>query len=124
MDHYEPKIPISENFDAQEIENCLLYVSSTSPGPDEIKVEILRACWDTIIDAVILLYELCISLGVHPKSFQRSDIIIPPKPNKRDLSSPKLWRPIALLSFLGKGLERLIAKRISHAAIINYVMSS
>lgn len=34
----------------------------------------------------------------------------------------KGWRPIALLSCLGKGLERIIAKRISHFAIISNVV--
>ena len=40
----------------------------------------------------------------------------------RDPSSAKGWRPIALLSCLGKGLERLIAKRMSHLAIINNIV--
>src|SRR5439155_23107682 len=39
------------------------------------------------------------------------------KPNKADRSSPRSYRPIALLSVLGKGLERLVAKRISWIAI-------
>lgn len=37
--------------------------------------------------------------------------------NGRDPSSVKGWRPIALLSCLGKGLERLLAKRMSHLAV-------
>lgn len=32
------------------------------------------------------------------------------------------WRPISLLSCLGKGLGRLIAKRISHLAIISDIV--
>ncbi|KFG83505.1 hypothetical protein MANI_024888 [Metarhizium anisopliae] len=40
-----------------------------------------------------------------------------PKPGKRNLSCPRAWRPISLLSCLGKGLERLIARRLAWASI-------
>ena len=40
-----------------------------------------------------------------------------PKPNKRDPTSPYAWRPISLLSCLGKGLERLVARRLAWASI-------
>jgi hypothetical protein len=37
------------------------------------------------------------------------------KPNKEDYSIAKAWRPISLLSTLGKILEAVVAERISHA---------
>ncbi|KFG77534.1 hypothetical protein MANI_024396 [Metarhizium anisopliae] len=40
-----------------------------------------------------------------------------PKPGKRNLSCPRAWRPISLLSCLGKGLERLIARRLAWVSI-------
>ncbi|KJZ68753.1 hypothetical protein HIM_11851 [Hirsutella minnesotensis 3608] len=40
-----------------------------------------------------------------------------PKPGKKNLSTPRAWRPISLLSCLGKGLERLIARRLAWASI-------
>ena len=40
-----------------------------------------------------------------------------PKPGKRDRTLPSSYRPISLLSCLGKGLERLIARRISYWAL-------
>ena len=36
---------------------------------------------------------------------------------------PNAWRPIALLSCLGKGLERLIARRLAYAAIKHGVLN-
>ncbi|KAF4338780.1 reverse transcriptase [Fusarium beomiforme] len=39
------------------------------------------------------------------------------KPGRRDLTSPRAWRPVSLLSCLGKGLERLIARRLAWAAV-------
>ena len=36
-----------------------------------------------------------------------------PKPNKTDYSVPKAYRIIILLNYLGKILERIIAKRLA-----------
>jgi ribonuclease HI len=46
------------------------------------------------------------------------------KPNKSDWSSPRSYRPIALLSVLGKGLERLIARNMAWIAIHYKVLAS
>ena len=40
-----------------------------------------------------------------------------PKLNKADRTSPRSYRPIALLSVLGKGLERLVARKMAWLAI-------
>jgi hypothetical protein len=37
-----------------------------------------------------------------------------PKPGKEDYSLPKCYRPVALLECLGKLLEKVIAKHLSH----------
>lgn len=50
-------------------------------------------------------------------------MVILPKPNKADKTNPKSYRPIALLSVLIKGLERLISKRMSWMAITAKVLS-
>ncbi|KHJ30301.1 hypothetical protein EV44_g3340 [Erysiphe necator] len=63
-------------------------------------------------------------LGYHPKIFRKAEVVVLPKPNKRDLNSPRSWRPIILLPCLGKGLERLIAKRVSQAAVRQGVLST
>ena len=39
------------------------------------------------------------------------------KPGRRDLSTPRAWRPISLLSCLGKGFERLVARRLAWASV-------
>ncbi|KAI0993699.1 hypothetical protein K3495_g14485 [Podosphaera aphanis] len=46
------------------------------------------------------------------------------KPNKSDKSNPRSYRPIALLSVLGKGLERLVARRLSWVALNAKVLAS
>jgi len=45
-----------------------------------------------------------------------------PKPGKRDKSNPRSYRLIALLSVLGKGLERLVARRLAWVAVREKVL--
>ena len=41
-----------------------------------------------------------------------AEVAMIPKTGKTDRTSPRSWRPIALLSCIGKGLERTVARRI------------
>ena len=49
--------------------------------------------------------------------------LLPTKPNKPDRTSPRAYRPIALLSVLGKGLERLLARKMAWLAITLRVLT-
>lgn len=123
LEGLQPKLHVSDCIEESEVKLCVFHGSNTAPGLDGISVCIIRACWDGIKDAVVFLYRQCIKLGYHPENFRKAEIVFLPKPNKRDLSSPKSWRPISLLSCLGKGLERLIARRLSIAALKQNVLS-
>ncbi|KAI0998731.1 hypothetical protein K3495_g9465 [Podosphaera aphanis] len=68
-------------------------------------------------DLVKDLFQACLDTGHHPKCFRTAILAIIEKPKKLDMSSPRSYRPIALHSVLGKGLERLVAKRMSWIAI-------
>jgi hypothetical protein len=70
------------------------------------------------------MYQGCLQLGYHPKCFRHAVLAIIQKPNKADRSSPRSYRPIALLSVLGKGLERLIARNIAWIIVTYKVLAS
>ena len=55
-------------------------------------------------------------MGYHPKEFRKANTIVLRKPKKKDYSEPKSYRPIALLSTLGKALETVIGRRLSDCA--------
>ncbi|RKK06588.1 hypothetical protein BFJ65_g18486, partial [Fusarium oxysporum f. sp. cepae] len=52
-----------------------------------------------------------------PSVHTEAEVVMITKPGRRDLTEPRAWRPISLLSCLGKGLERLIARRLAWAAV-------
>ena len=101
----------------EEVSNCILRAGNTTPGKDEIPTGALRLAWPHISALVHDLYQSCIDVGHHPRCFRAAIVAMIGKPNKADMTSPRSYRPIALLSVLGKGLERLIAKRMSWIAI-------
>jgi hypothetical protein len=57
---------------------------------------------------------VCLDQGYCPQHFRRSTTVVIRKPGKDDYSIPKNYRPIALLSTIGKALEAIIAARISY----------
>jgi hypothetical protein len=69
-------------------------------------VKLLRACWHIIGGHVHRLFQACLPFSV-------AEVVMLPKPNKRDLTSARAWRAISLLSSLGKGLEWLVARRLA-----------
>ncbi|KAL9563791.1 hypothetical protein ACKAV7_012033 [Fusarium commune] len=110
-------IPFPLEISLDEAQYATLYIGNTSPGSDNITVNLLKAVWHIIGTHVRRLFERCLSVGHHPKPFREAEVVMIAKPGRRDLTSPRAWRPISLLSCLGKGLERLIARRLAWAAI-------
>ncbi|CCU81843.1 endonuclease/reverse transcriptase [Blumeria hordei DH14] len=91
-----------------EVQDLILRAGNTAPGVDEIPTAILRIAWPLIREHIFSLFKSCLTLGHHPA----------------DLSSPCSYRPIALLSALGKGLELLIARRIAWIATRNTILTT
>ena len=69
------------------------------------------------------IYKSSLRLRHYPGRLQTAKVVFIPKPGRRDLSDPASRRPISLLSTIGKGLERLVAKRLAYAALSKGVFS-
>ncbi|KAI9034741.1 reverse transcriptase, partial [Aspergillus affinis] len=107
-----------------QVEKAILHAGNTTPGSDELPTSILKAAWPLIKDRVLALYQGCLATGYHPQCFRHAILAIIQKPNKTDWANPRSYRPIALLSVLGKGLERLISRNMAWIAISNKVLAS
>lgn len=104
-------IPWDEVTIAEAETHCVKTANNT-PGTDGLTVRLLNAAWPEIGEVIAKLYEGCLRQGYHPHAFRTAEVAITPKTG-RDPSTARAYRPIALLSCLGKGLERLVAKRMS-----------
>lgn len=94
----------------EKIRDSILRAGNTSPDADGILTAIIRRAWPLIEQQVLSLFNACLSIEQHPECFRKAIQVMIQKPDKTDYSSPRSYRPIALLSVLGKGLERFITK--------------
>jgi ribonuclease HI len=104
-----------------EIQNSLLNTGNTTPGTDNVPATVLRKAWRHIQPPVEKLFRACLRIGWHPTPFREATLVVLPKPN-RDPAIPRSYRLIALLSTLGKGLERLVARRLAWTAVQEKVL--
>jgi ribonuclease HI len=118
-----PQIPLQEAASEDEVRDCTIGVANTAAGKDEVAVATLSLAWPVISHLITDLFNACITVGYHPLPFKSAVVVMIGKANKPDPSRPNAWRPIALLSCLGKGLERLIARRLAYAAINHGVLN-
>lgn len=117
------RIPWDEQVTLEEARvNCIL-TGNTAPGQDGITVDLLTVAWESIGPNVRTLYEGCLRTGYHPKVFKTAEVTMIPKVGKTDYTSYRSYRPIALLSCIGKGLERLVAKRMSTLSLLHKVLA-
>jgi len=68
---------------------------------------------------IISIANTCIDLGFWPSHFERSMIVIIPKPNKASYDSSKLFRPIVLLNMMGKLIKKFIGERLQFLTATN-----
>lgn len=86
---HQASLDMCDTIEESEVKRCFICQSNTAPGIDAITVEVIRACLESIKDTVAPLFRRDLSFGYHLKAVQGVEIVVLPKPNKRDLSSPR-----------------------------------
>lgn len=82
-----------------------------APGPDGIPNEVLRIAVEACPEALLGLYNGCLSEGVFCKAWKRQKLVLLPKKGK-PLDAPSAYRPLCMLDVVGKLLETLIMSRL------------
>ncbi|KAK1463703.1 zinc knuckle [Colletotrichum tamarilloi] len=86
-----------------------------APGEDGLPVTVWKHTWLVVKGRVLSLFQASLDEGTLPQQWRHAKIIPLKKPNKSNYGVAKAWRPITLLSTLGKVLESVLAEQISHA---------
>jgi hypothetical protein len=84
----------------------------SAAGLDGISYRLLKRAPKSLMLYITKVFGACVRLGYFPKPWKIAKTIMIPKP-KKDHSIAKNYRPISLLSCLGKLFERLIAGQLS-----------
>lgn len=110
-----PPVPMPD-LTLEEIERQLLYAKPwKAPGDDGLPVIVWKKIWPVVKHRVLALFQASLAEGVLPHQWRHAKIIHLKKSDKPDYALAKAWRPISLLSTLGKLLEAVLAERLSHA---------
>ncbi|KAF5529196.1 hypothetical protein FMEXI_14306 [Fusarium mexicanum] len=91
--------------------------SKKACGEDKVPNEALKLCRMLIAPYIAKLFNACIRLGYHAAAFRKAITSMLPKAAKPAYNHPNSWRPIALLSCLGKLFERFLAQRLKKLAL-------
>ena len=104
--------PINDNFNAPELENAIEALNAKSAtGQDLFHNKFLLNLPSQIHQILLNLINESWIRGIYHSDFKLSILIPIPKPG-RDLSLVNSYRPISLLSCLGKLYERMVYQRL------------
>ncbi|KAG2000740.1 hypothetical protein GB937_010884, partial [Aspergillus fischeri] len=106
-----PMPPVTEEEVARAVKHA---APLKAPGPDGIPNAAIQRALPVVRPYLTHLFNACLSLDYCPKHFRESTTVVIRKPGKPDYTTPKAYRPIALLSTIGKALEAVIATRMSY----------
>src|SRR3979490_1943338 len=116
-------IEVSQEATRDEVESILKSRKPfKAPGIDGIPNGILQAMGTKMAEAVARLALACWELGHYPQQFKEACTITLRKPEKPKYSDLGAWRPIALLSTIGKVIESLLAKRLGRVVEENHLL--
>jgi Reverse transcriptase (RNA-dependent DNA polymerase)/Endonuclease-reverse transcriptase len=102
---------------SKELDEIIAYIKKDkAPGEDGIPNRFLAELGLPLSNALAPLFQQCLATGYYPAAFRRAQTVVLRKPGKATYTDPGSWRPIALLSTIGKLLETIIARRLSTVA--------
>ena len=101
----------------QDVLDVLKHLNvSKSSGPDLISPRVLRECVDCLAYPYSIVFNRSLAQGYFPTSWK--DANLSPIHKKDEKSLPSNYRPISLLSSVGKTMERCV-----HKYLYNYITS-
>ena len=94
---------------------------SKALGPDNISPHILKHCAAQLATPLTTLFKECLSSRTWPSLWKQARVVPIHKKNTR--ADPKNYRPISLLSVVGKVFESLLASKITHYLDHHHLLS-
>lgn len=87
-----------------------------APGPDNIPFLIWQKVWEEAKGSIMALYRASLRLSHLPNGWRTARVVPLRKLGKPDYTIPKAFRSISPLATISKGLEAVVANRLSFMA--------
>lgn len=106
--------PQREFFKADQLKDVIKSIKAKkAPGPDKISNSTIKAFPDPLLKFIVRLFNSCLKIAYFPTQWKKGKIIAIPKAGK-DQSVATNFRPISLLSTIGKLFEKLILEKLTN----------
>ena len=124
---WEPKSNIIQNINDEAVEYITMekleealasFGDYKAAGVDEIKPIVLKNLGQKALYRLVKIFKASIMLAYIPKCWRESRVIFIPKSGKSDYSDPRSFRPLSLMSFILKSLERLVLWRMQETTFL------
>ena len=93
-----------------EIITVIKTLNNSAPGNDEMPASILKQCIETYIDPLTYLVNLSINQGIFPDELKIAKVLPIYKSDDKQLIQN--YRPISVLPFFSKILEKIISNHL------------
>ena len=111
--HRPPGLPETELVTPMELIRVIRRLRvAAAPSIDGITVLCLKKCMLVILPWLLRIYNASIAHAYFPREWRRGKVIALRKPGKPSYESPQSYRPISLLSNMGKIMEMLMNRRL------------
>ena len=108
-----PEAPDAPKITDEEVKSLVRSMKNgKAAGPDLIEVEVLKTACTQITDQITRLFNSCLEVGVFPKAWKEGSLRVLLKGEDKDATDPKSYRPLCLLSVIGKLFEKHLNKRL------------
>ena len=102
----------SPEITAEEVKDIIrVLLNHKAPGPDRLCTRAVKALNRHHPEVLPALFTSCLGLGYFPRQWREGRAVFLPKPGK-DPSVTGSYRPLTMLSILGKVYERVVNRRI------------
>lgn len=104
--------PLLEPFTPEEVKIALTKGRNSAPSPDRLKRRTIKNFPPSFFTNLLIIFNSCLQLAHYPAQWKEGNVICIKKPYKRP-DNPDSYRPITLLSTIGKALDRLLTNRLT-----------
>lgn len=113
----KPTFPETDQFFFSDVtpdvvRKCIVDITSKATGPDLISINFIKMGLDILLPVICALYNYSLQSGTFPSQWKNANVT--PISKVANPKECKDFRPISILSVLGKGLEKVVHNQVSH----------